>query len=260
MPDHDVVEQLDVEQPARRERLRGQVQVVRARCRIAARVVVDEDRAGRVDPDGVPEELADPDQGGADVALVDGHHPEDDVLRVQQHDPQLLALERAHLNHQPVRHVPRGADGPSTVRPGLGRAAAQLEGGGQLGRLRDPDPGQAAKLQLARPSEAGKAVVTRERLLGKAQRTDTACPGAPDQRDQLRGRQTGRATPSEPLAGPFVGRQLAETAAGWPLQRSRGTGVDHRGSSWRVGRWCSRARTTEPADSSAIRTREHRAA
>ena len=32
--DHDVVEQLDVEKPARRERLCGEVQVVRAGCRI----------------------------------------------------------------------------------------------------------------------------------------------------------------------------------------------------------------------------------
>ena len=67
-------------------------------------------------------------------------------------------------------------------------------------------------------------------------------------------------TPGEPFAGAFVGRQLAETAAGRPLQRSRGTGVDHWGSSWRVGWWRSRARTTEPADSSAVRTREHCAA
>ena len=51
--DDEVVEQADVEQPAGGERLGGQVQVVRRRRRVAARVVVDEDHARGVEPDRV---------------------------------------------------------------------------------------------------------------------------------------------------------------------------------------------------------------
>ena len=48
VPDDEVVEQVDVEEPPGGERLRGQVQVVRAGGRVATRVVVDEDDARRV--------------------------------------------------------------------------------------------------------------------------------------------------------------------------------------------------------------------
>ena len=69
VPDHDMVEQVDVEQAPGGERLRRQVQVVRAGGRIATGMVVDEDDARRVRADSVPEELAHADEGGGDVAL-----------------------------------------------------------------------------------------------------------------------------------------------------------------------------------------------
>ena len=60
---------------------------------------------GGVEPDGVPEQLPDPDQRGRHVALVDGRDPQYDILRVQQDDPQLLPLEAAHLEQQPIGNV-----------------------------------------------------------------------------------------------------------------------------------------------------------
>ena len=213
VPDHDVVEQVDVEEPPGGERLGRQVEVVRAGRRVATRVVVDEDDARRIRADSVAEELADADEGGGDVALVDGHHLQDDVLRVQEDHAQLLPLQGAHLDHQAVRHVPRSPDGPPAGRPGLGRPATQLERRGQLGRLRRPDPGQAAELQLARPGEAGKPVVAGKRLFGQAQGADAARAGAPDERHQLRGGEARRASPGEPLARAFVGRHLAQAPA-----------------------------------------------
>jgi len=182
-------------------------------------------------------ELAHADEGGGDVALVDGHHLEDDVLRVQEDHPQLLALVGTHLDHQALRHVPRGPDGPSAGRPGLGRAAAQLECRGQLGRLRRPDPRQATKLQLARPGETGKPVVAGERLFRQAQGADTARPGAPDERHELRGREARGASSGEPFAGAFVGRHLAQAPAAGGNGRSGGTGSDHSGLLWSVRWW-----------------------
>ena len=46
-------------------------------------------------------------QRRAHVALVGGHDPKDGVLRVQDHDPQLLALQAAHLQDEAVRDVAR---------------------------------------------------------------------------------------------------------------------------------------------------------
>ena len=57
MADHEVVKKLDVEEPAGGERLGGQVQVVGGRSRVAARVVMDEDHARGIEPDGVAKEL-----------------------------------------------------------------------------------------------------------------------------------------------------------------------------------------------------------
>ena len=53
MADDEVVEQVDVEEPAGGQRLGGEVEIVGRRRRVAARVVVDEDQARRVEPDGV---------------------------------------------------------------------------------------------------------------------------------------------------------------------------------------------------------------
>ena len=88
--DHEVIEQVDVQEAARRERLRGQVEVVGRGRGVAGRVVVDEDHAGSVQADGVPEQLAHADQRRADVALVGRHDPQHGVLR-EAHDGQLLA-------------------------------------------------------------------------------------------------------------------------------------------------------------------------
>ena len=103
--------------------------------RVARRMVVDEDHAGRVEPDRVAEQLADPHQRRADVALVDRRDAQDVVLRVEHHDPQLLALEPTHLEDQPVRDVVRAADRPARRRPVGEQAATELEGGDQLGGL-----------------------------------------------------------------------------------------------------------------------------
>ena len=211
--DDEVVEQADVEQPAGGEGLGRQVQVVGRRRRVARRVVVDEDDARRVEPDRVAEELADADERGADVALVDGRDAQHVVLRVEQHDAQLLALEPAHLEDQPVRDVARAADRPAAGRPVGQQPSAELERGDQLGRTGLADPGQARELEVRGPGEAGQAVVAGQDVRGQVDRGSAARPRSPDQREQLRGGQTGRAAQGQPLARPLGGRELADRAA-----------------------------------------------
>ena len=71
MADDEMVEHGHVQQPASGDRLRGQVEVIRARCRIPGRMVVDQDDARRVLPDGVAKQLADANQRRRDVPSVD---------------------------------------------------------------------------------------------------------------------------------------------------------------------------------------------
>src|SRR3954453_16903371 len=60
--DHDVVQDVEVQEPSRGDRLGGEVEILRRRRRVARGVVVDEDDARSVEPDGVPEQLPDPDE------------------------------------------------------------------------------------------------------------------------------------------------------------------------------------------------------
>jgi hypothetical protein len=139
--DHEMVEQLDVQETARSERLGREVEVVRAGCRVAGWMVVDEDQAAGVQSHGVPEQLPDPHEGRAHVALVDGDDAEHDVLRIQQHSPQLLALEPTHLEDQSVCHVMRRTDRPAPRRPVGEQAPTELEARDELGGARRADAG-----------------------------------------------------------------------------------------------------------------------
>ena len=215
--DDEVVEQLDVEQPAGRQRLGGQVEVVRRRRRVARRVVVDEDDAGRVEPDRVAEELADPDQRRRHVALVDGRHAQDVVLRVEHHDPQLLALEPAHLEDQPVGHVVRAADRPARGRPVRQQPAPELERRHELGGLRLADPVDLGQLELRGAGQTGQAVMAGERVRGEVDRRSAARPRAPDEADQLGRGQPTDAPHGQPLARPLRGpgsSRIARPVAG----------------------------------------------
>ena len=112
-----------------------------------------EDDAGRVEPDGVAEQLPDPHQRRGDVAHVDGRHALDDVLRVEAQHPQLLALEAAHLDEQAVRDVARRPDRPAPGRPVRDRPPAELERGREPRRLRDADARDRRELRVGGPGE-----------------------------------------------------------------------------------------------------------
>ncbi len=203
MPDHEVVEEVDVEQPPGGQRLGGQVEVVRAGGRVAARVVVDEDDPAGVQAHGVTEELADPDEARRHVALIDGRDPKDHVLRVEQDRPKLLVLEPAHLEDEPIGDVDRRADRPAPGRPVRQQAPAELERGRELGGLGGADPGDRLELEIGRPGEAGQPVVPPEGFLGEVDGAHAPRAGSPDQGDELGGGETARSTQRQPLARPF---------------------------------------------------------
>ena len=157
----------------------------------------------------------------AHVALVDRRHAQDVVLRVEQDDPQLLALEAAHLEDQPVGDVARTADRPAARRPVREEPPPELERGDQLGGPGLADPGQPGELEVRSPGparsarRAGRGRPRRGRPpIGRACRTPRRAPM------QLGRGQTAGAAQGEPLARP-LGDRAARGSRG-PARRGRG--------------------------------------
>ncbi len=136
------------------------------------------------------------------------------VLRVEDHDAQLLALETAHLQGQPVRDVARTTDEPARCRPVGKESASELECRHELGRFRGTDAGDPGELEVRRPREAGKPVVCRQRVGRQLDGGTPADPAAPQQRDQLRGREPARAAKGQAFARSFGFWELADGMAG----------------------------------------------
>src|SRR3954471_8782617 len=199
--DHDVIQDVEVQEPSRRDRLGGEVEVLRRGRGVARGVVVDEDDARSVEPDGVPEQLPDPDERRRDVADVDAGHALHDVLGVEAEEPQLLALEPAHLGQQPVGDVPRRADRPAPHRPVGERAAAELECRREAPGLGRPDRGDRRELADAGPAECRDAAVPRQRLLRELDARPATAARPPHDGDQLRRREPPGPAQGEPLTG-----------------------------------------------------------
>ena len=101
------------------------------------------------------------------------------VLRVEDDDPQLLALEPAHLEDQAVGDVTWAADRPARGRPVGEQPPTELEGGDELRRLSGADTRQRRQLDVGRTGQSGKAVVGGQRVgsdVDGGAATDTATP------------------------------------------------------------------------------------
>src|SRR5438093_1444596 len=106
----DVVEELNAEESAALVEAEGDAAVFGAGAGVAAGVVVDDDDGGGAGDDGVFEHLARVDEAAVKDADGDDaglHHA---VLGVEQEAAEVLLLQVAHLGHEEVGDVLRGAD------------------------------------------------------------------------------------------------------------------------------------------------------
>jgi hypothetical protein len=147
--DDEMESSTGIQQPASRHRLRGQVQVIRARRRIpdgwlwtrmmpAAAAGRHPERAHRRGPTR---------RRRSSVDRLDRQH---DVLRVEQDHPQLLPLETAHLQDEAISEVARPPDREPAGGPIGQQPAAKLEGGRETSGSRGPDTRDGLKLDDAR--------------------------------------------------------------------------------------------------------------
>jgi hypothetical protein len=149
-------------------------------------MVVDQDHACRVEPHSVTEQLPHPHERRRDVALVHRRHAKDVVLGIEHHDPQLFALQLAHLEDQTVGDIMRSADRPPGGRPVGQQPPAQLECRGELGRACRSDPTDDAELDIRGAREPDQAVVAGEGIGCDVDRRSPARTGPPDEPDELR--------------------------------------------------------------------------
>ena len=148
-----------------------------------------------------------------DVALVDGRDPEDVVLRVEHHDPQLLALEAAHLEDQPVGDVVRAADRPAAGGPVGEQPAAELEGRHELGGLGLADPADLGQLRLASPGPGRSG-----RRGGRAHRRQGRPPIGRASRSPTRARSARPPVSPPRRAAQPLARPLVAGARGSPVR------------------------------------------
>ncbi len=146
----------DVQQAAGRQRLCCEMEVVRAGRGIAARVVVDENEAAGVEPDGVPEQLAHPDQRRADVsntAIVTLTVVTKPSSGSQGHRKTVWRLGCASMTSHPTRrsdHTRTERDPtarPLSIRSGNHRASSS-----GLAHARNARSGAAVRLRCSGPS------------------------------------------------------------------------------------------------------------
>ncbi len=133
-----------------------EMEVVRAGRGIAARVVVDEDEAAGVEPDGVPEQLAHPDQRRADVsntAIVTLTVVTKPSSGSQGHRKTVWRLGCASMTSHPTRrsdHTRTERDPtarPLSIRSGNHRASSS-----GLAHARNARSGAAVRLRCSGPS------------------------------------------------------------------------------------------------------------
>ena len=198
-------------------------------------MVVDQDDPGRIEPDGVAEELPDAHERRRHVPLVDGGDAQDVVLRVEHHDPQLLALEATHLEDEPVGDVMWPTDRPARRRPVCEQPPPELERGHQLGGLGRADPVGLRKFQVRGAGEPGQPFMPNERVGREIDGRTPARPGTPDEADQLGRGQPTHAAQGETLARPFLDGHLPDrpstTPGIVPGLRGQVVGSGHRGTS-----------------------------
>lgn len=133
--DHEVIDDLDVEQAAGLHGCLRELDIGPRWARIAGRMVMEENHRGSIDPDRFAEEFGHPYLGSTDVPLRDRNGAEYPVARIEQDDPELLLLERRHLRPGDGVGIFRSVDGWAFLRTSEGEASTEFECCLELGCL-----------------------------------------------------------------------------------------------------------------------------
>src|SRR5437762_2339255 len=140
--EHEMVDDVDAQEPPGVRCLPGGADVVGRRRGIAARVVVRQEDGGRVPAHGVLEQLRDADGRARDAASIERSDRDQTLLSVEQRDDELLTIEMRE-----VRRERRGGEfrrvAALPVRAGDDHAPPQLARRGEAHRGRGTEAARA---------------------------------------------------------------------------------------------------------------------
>jgi hypothetical protein len=205
-----MVKHVNIQQLPGLDDLLGDQDIVGRGRRVAGRVVVNDDDRGRVVFDRLPKYLGDPHAGAVERADRDRLDPQDVIFRIQQHCPQMLLVQVAHLQLEQAGHISRRGDLQALVGRRQQQAAPDFDRGldvGGLGLAHAVDAAQASEVQ---PLEARPAVVVAQELLRQLDHIHPLHADPQQDGQQLGVRQRLRAVVAQPFARLFAGRQVLD--------------------------------------------------
>ena len=193
---------------------------------------------------------------GGDVALVDRGDASTAFFVFSSTTRSSSRSRRPICGQQPVGEVARRADRPASLRPVRQQPAPELERGRQLSALAPARHQARTRARARRPGKPGQAI----------ERASASFREATAERHGFPYPTPTRPAPPRSGRGPALRKTLARPLRRLAARGSPGRGASHvpnpAGRSWirpaphrgLIWRSAPRARTTEPADSPAIRT------
>jgi hypothetical protein len=191
----------NVQQPARGHQLICHIPVVRARGRIAARVIVDKDDRGCPLRDSLPEHFAGVYQGRIKDTTGDGHVAFQSVLRVENGDVKLFDRKVFEPRGKDRDHVPRRTNWSRLVAAFARQSPAELES--RMNHYGTHWAYASVILELGHGASCQSPKRTagrRQDFLAHAKRRPATPSGTDDDRQQLGRGQRVRAEIHEALA------------------------------------------------------------
>ncbi len=129
---------------------------------VAGGVVVEHDDEGGADGDGLAKHVSGRRGAAVERAARDDPRGQAPVLRVEQHDAELLDGVGAELRHQPQRQIARRRELPPLVDVGHHGPAPQFERRQHLRGPRRPDAAHLAQLHFGQPQQAARSAAARQ--------------------------------------------------------------------------------------------------
>ena len=195
-PDDQVIHDRYPEKPPGGDGILRRPEIVGRRLGVAGRVVVPEDDARGISPEGFGEELADPDRRPGDVAGVDRAHRDEPLLAGEEGDDERFAIAVREVRRERARGRRRRVEDVALALGGE-RPSRELERRDDAGRGGRPE---AESREIRSRQTAGPAGRLEYRL-GEREGGPARAPRADDEREQLRVGEGWWAVADQALAG-----------------------------------------------------------
>ena len=201
-----MVEHIDAHDHAGRDQPIGEPPVFAARFRIAGGVIVEEHDGGGPSRRGFPEDF--PWMHDARVECADRKHcgPHDSMLRIEQHDSELLDSTIPVLDHEEFGHGARARHLQTLATAARDHAAAQFDGREHLRGACAADSSNVNEILQSRARESFRAADGGQQRVGEIEGARSGLSLTKHDRDEFVVAKRGRAKPRKLLTRTIVRR------------------------------------------------------